>query len=253
MNFSFGKLLAAFVVALAFSPAAYPAAGSAKVRIGIIGASTVQTYAEDGAQRGWGQMLAEYLDPQVSVHNEALAGTSTKSFPPERWRRILAGKPDFVLIHFAHNDSKSNDPKRYAEPQTTYRENLRRYATEARAIGATPIFVTPNRRRLFRNGVLTNELQPYADAMKEEGAASGVAVIDLHASSGDLYSRLGEEASTPYTLNHLDQEDRPGRGDRTHFTVTGAREMALLIVSEFPRIDPKLAAVTRIPAKSGTP
>ncbi|MBC2592882.1 rhamnogalacturonan acetylesterase [Ruficoccus amylovorans] len=226
-----------------FTESHLPGPPSAPVRIGVIGASTVQTYSLDGARRGWGQMLEEFLAPGVIVHNEARAGTSTKSFPPERWQRILEGRPDFILMHFAHNDSKDYDPERYTEPQTSYRKYLRQYVDEAREIGAVPIFVTPNHRRTFVNGVLTHELQPYADAMKDEGMESGVPVIDLHAASGAMYSRLGEEASTAYTLNKLDSEDRPGQGDRTHFTVVGARAMAQLVVSEFPRIDPRLREV----------
>jgi len=48
-----------------------------------------------------------------------------------------------------------------------------------------------------------------------------------------------------FTLNKPDNADRPGQDDRTHFTEYGAREIAALVVAEFPRLDPKLAAVVK--------
>ena len=95
--------------------------------------------------------LGGFLQPEVTVHNHAMNGRSTKSFIDEgRWAKIAeelqAG--DFVIIQFAHNDEKKEDPKRYTDPATSFRDNLRRFIRETRAHGATPILATPVARRV---------------------------------------------------------------------------------------------------------
>ena len=219
-------------------PAPVPA--PAPLKVGVIGDSTVCNYPEKSDKRGWGQMLPELLAPGTVVINEARGGKSTKTFPAERWQRVLAAKPDFILIQFGHNDSHSKDKPEATDAATDYRENLRRYVTEARAAGAEPILVTPVRRRVFRNGVLTTELARYADAMKAVATEMDVKVIDLHATSGELYTRLGEKGSEGYTANVSDSTDRTGKEDRTHFTPEGAKAMAGLVVDGLRGIAPRL-------------
>ena len=76
------------------------------------------------------------------VDNHAVNGRSTKSFLDEgRWEKVVSELKagDFVIIQFAHNDEKKEDPKRYADPATAFRENLRRFIREARAKDASPI------------------------------------------------------------------------------------------------------------------
>lgn len=228
------------------------AASGDGVKIALIGDSTVCDYAVTDVKRGWGQMMRDRITSNTIVINAAAGGLSSQSFPRDRWRSVLEQKPDFVLIQFGHNDAKQKDPARYTDPDTTYRENLRRFAMEARAAGATPIFVTPVRRRIFKDGLLSTELRRYADAMKAEGAASNVAVIDLHELSGRLYTELGEDRSATFTVNQLDNEDRPGAGDRSHFTEYGATKMVGLVVEELSKLDPKLAGcILAMPSPSG--
>lgn len=210
----------------------FAAVGStaAPLTVGLIGDSTVCDYPESSPLRGWGQALVELLPPGTVVVNQAKGGASTKTFPAERWDRVRAARPDFILIQFGHNDSHAKDKPESTDAATDYRDNLRRYLREAREIGAEPILVTPVRRRTFRrDGTLTAELTPYAEAMQAVALDQGVRVIDLHAMSGELYSRLGEAGSAHFTPNQIDNADRPGRGDRTHFTPEGAREMARLV------------------------
>lgn len=198
--------------------------------VALIGDSTVCDYPADSNKRGWGQMLPELLAPGVRVLNEAKGGASTKTFPADRWLRLRAAKPDIVLIQFGHNDSHAKDKPESTDAATDYCDNLRRYIAEAREAGAEPILITPVRRRTFRsNGALSSELAPYADAMKRVAEEQRVKLIDLHTTSGELYTRLGEEASTGFTPNLPDTADRPGLGDRTHFTSEGALAMAKLV------------------------
>lgn len=205
----------------------------APLKIGIIGDSTLCVYPAESPRRGWGQMLPEFLGPEIVFINEGESGKSSKTFPTTSWKKVLAEQPDFVLIQFGHNDENTNIPL------SEYKENLRRYVDEAKRNGAIPILVTPMHRRNFREGKLTTELTPYAAAMKELSRESGVPVVDLHEKSGVLFEELGEAGSTTFTVNF--GGEKKDKDDRTHFTETGARELARLVGSALVEIDPRLA------------
>jgi len=214
---------------------------NAPPKLALIGDSTVCKYPESGLMRGWGHMLPEFLADGVGVMNEARGGLSTKTFPRDRWQAILSARPDYVLIQFGHNDSHARGLPESTDAKTDYKDNLRRFLSEARAAGVEPVLVTPPRRRLFLpNGTLTNELAPYAEAMKDVARETTTRLIDLHELSRRRYAELGEAGSAAFTVNKVDQADRPGQDDRTHFTVTGAREMAALVAGELTVIDPSL-------------
>lgn len=139
-----------------------------EVRIAVIGDSTVCEYPATSNIRGWGHFLAPSFQAHVRVINLAKSGRSTKTFIKEGlWTKTLAEKPDLVLIQFGHNDSHAKDRPESTDAATDYRDFLRRYVDEARAGGATPVLVTPMHRRSFdKDGKVTQELLPYADAMK---------------------------------------------------------------------------------------
>jgi len=209
-----------------------PATDQKLIRIGLVGDSTVFEYPAASSMRGWGQVLADYLPANISLINEARCGASTKTYPAELWNELLASAPDYVLIQFGHNDSHAKENPESTDAFTDYSENLRRYLREARAAKIVPILITPVRRRTYDHGRATCELAPYADAMKAVADELQVPLIDLHASSGALYERLGEAGTETFTVNKIDTADRPGADDRTHFTLAGARAIAQLISPE---------------------
>jgi lysophospholipase L1-like esterase len=91
----------------------------------------------------------------------------------------------FVFIQFGHNDEKSEDPRRYTDPATTYREYLARYIDDARAAGANPILLTS----IHRNGWTTPDRLKdshgaYPDAVRALARERAVPLIDLHARTG---------------------------------------------------------------------
>lgn len=218
------------------------------LKIGIIGDSTVSTYPEAAPHRGWGQVLPDIFISGTTVLNLAKTGASTKTFPPDRWQQVLEFKPDFVLIQFGHNDQHAKTKPEATDADGDYKENLRRFVKEGRQNGATPILITPMHRRTFDGATphLTSELEPYVHAMKEVGQELNAPVVDLYEASGILFESLGEEGSTPLTLNNTDNADRPGKGDRTHFTSQGAKEMARLVAKGLADVDPRLkAALTK--------
>jgi lysophospholipase L1-like esterase len=225
------------------APASQPSATAEHkpLRIAIIGDSTVCEYPATRPDRGWGQFIEErFTDGAVKTTNLAAGGRSTKTFIQEgRWQKTLDLKPNYVLIQFGHNDSHAPEKPEATSASTDYKSFLRRYVDESRAIGATPILVTPMVRRTFGDdGKLTDILQPYAASMKEVATEKSVAVIDLHASSKKLVEQLGPEASA---------EMANKTGDATHFNEKGARAMADLVIKELPTAEPKLKAYLKNP------
>ncbi len=214
---------------------AMPAAVTSPVTIVLVGDSTVKTYEAESPLRGWGQVLPEYFADDVKFINLAEGGRSSVSFLSEgRLEKALAHKPEFLLIQFGLNDRAKGDPRRYSNPATTYRENLRRFISEARAAGAKPILITPPSPRSFSptKGTLHSNLLPYADAMKVVAEEEGVPVIDLHTRSLEHLRKLGARASEQYA---------PKKGDINHFNERGARKMAEFIIEQLPREVPELA------------
>jgi len=231
------RLLSALALTL-LSLIATGTAASAQVKIAVIGDSTVCEYPADSPNRGWGHYLGEYFNESVQIVNLAAGGRSTKTFIAEgRWEKTLAEKPQWVLIQFGHNDSHAKEKPEATDAATDYRDYLHRYVTEARGIGAVPVFVTPMQRRNFKpDGQLDDNLAPYAEAMKAVGTELHVPVIDLHEMSGALYLKLGPEAC-------LELANKPG--DTTHFNEKGARAMAELVMSKLPGAVPELRSLLK--------
>ena len=212
------------------------------IKIGLIGDSTVCDYPTGSLRRGWGEMIGEFTTPSVIILNEAQGGRSSKSFPPDRWQKILTAKPDFVFIQFGHNDSHAPGQPESTDAATDFKVNLRRYITEARGASIVPVLVTPPHRRTFYSGHLSNDLAPYADAMKAVAAEMKVPLVDLYAQSGKWIEGLGEEGSSQITVNHGPD---PAQDDRTHFTKEGATSLAKFVTASFPEIDPRLGKVLK--------
>ncbi len=210
----------------------------AEVRIAVIGDSTVCEYPEASNIRGWGHFLAPAFQEHVRIINLAKSGRSTKTFIKEGlWAKTLEKKPDFVLIQFGHNDSHAKDRPEATDAATDYRDFLRRYVDEARAAGAVPVLVTPmHRRRFDEKGKVTQELLPYADAMKTVAKEKQAALVDLHAASGELFEKLGDEGSADLSCSAT---------DRTHFSEKGAKAMAELVLKSLPDAEPRLKALLK--------
>ncbi|MHA3775164.1 rhamnogalacturonan acetylesterase [Verrucomicrobiota bacterium sgz303538] len=236
------SFIGAFAAATLLSLVAQASDGaSAPLRIVIVGDSTVCEYPTTRPDRGWGMFIEErFNEGAVKVINFAAAGRSTKTFIQEgRWKRALEEKPDYVLIQFGHNDSHGVEKPESTDAATDYKDYLRRYIDESRAVGASAILVTPMVRRTFdTQGKITSSLVPYANAMKEVGREKNVPVIDLHASSQALVEKLGPEA-----INAMANK----KGDVTHFNEKGARAMADLVMKELPTAEPMLKAGLKAP------
>ncbi|GAA4797970.1 rhamnogalacturonan acetylesterase [Streptomyces ziwulingensis] len=200
----------------------------------LAGDSTAaQKYADAAPETGWGTALPFFLRAGLTVANHAVNGRSAKSFVDEgRLAAVLAEiRPgDLLLVQFAHNDEKTEDPARYTEPWTTYQQYLRRYVDGARARGARPVLATPvERRRFDAAGTALASHGEYPAAMRALAAGEGVALLDVQALSLALWQRLGAEGTKTY-FNWTATEQ-----DNTHFNPPGAIEVARLVVRELLR------------------
>ncbi len=242
------------------------------IKVHTIGDSTMADYDESTTdKRGWGMYLGSFFDPSfVTVNNRAKSGADTRGFYngtaywPSVKSQMSAG--DYLLIQFAHNDEGTVtyglDNLEYAaycaehglpaptdargtNPQTTYRDMLRAFIDEARALGVTPVLVGPICRAYFQgndirrngqhdlgdkfskieNGVLyENQSLPagdstmsYVKAMKVVAAEKNVPFIDLTEATRQLYLSYGETQC----LNLLFCE-----GDKTHTNAMGGNLVA---------------------------
>ncbi|MFD8306590.1 rhamnogalacturonan acetylesterase [Streptomyces sp. NPDC059690] len=206
----------------------------------IAGDSTAaQKYADAAPETGWGTALPFFLRKDVAVSNQAVNGRSSKSFVDEGRLDALLGtiRPhDLLVVQFAHNDEKSEDPTRYTEPWTTYQDHLRLYIEGARAHGARPVLATPvERRRFDADGNAVPTHGDYPAAMRALARQERVALLDIEALSLALWQSLGVEATKTY-FNWTETEQ-----DNTHFNPPGAIAVARLVAQELLR--------TRVPAR----
>ena len=185
--------------------------------------------------RGWAEPLQRFFDPaQLVVRNCAVSGRSTKSFIDEgRWQKVLdrIAPGDLLLIQFGHNDAKKSDPKRYTDPETTFKENLRRFVNEARGKGATPILATIVRRQFNKDGTLRDSHGRYVPAAAEVAAELNVPLVDMNRLTGELVLKYGPEESKKlylYVEPNVAERFPDGNADDTHLCIRGAEEFAAL-------------------------
>ncbi|MET3874521.1 lysophospholipase L1-like esterase [Puniceicoccus vermicola] len=139
----------------------------------------------------------------------------------------MAHKPDWILIQFGHNDQKGKGPERESAAETDYREHLRQYIEDARAIGARPVLITPVCRRNFRaDGSLRDSLAPYAEAVRIVAEEENVPYLDLHEYSVKQIQEIGPEGAAKFSPS--------GTNDRTHFSLEASQKVAgwVLLLAE---------------------
>jgi len=242
------------------------------IKVHTIGDSTMAEYDENTTdKRGWCMYLGSFFDPSfVTVNNRGKSGADTRGFYdgaafwPSVKSQMSAG--DYLIIQFAHNDEGTvtygMDNLEYAaycsshglpaptdargtNPQTTYRNYLRLFIDEARALNVTPILVAPICRAYFQNGdirrngqhdlgdkfskiendvLYENQSLPagdstmsYVHAMREVAKEKNVPFINLTEATRVLYLSYGETQC----LNLLFCQ-----GDKTHTNAMGGNLIA---------------------------
>ena len=243
-------------------------------KVHTIGDSTMATYDPNTTvTRGWGQMFQQFFKGDVTVNNRAKNGASSKSFYKESayWQSVKKQREpgDYVLIQFAHNDEKSNgcdgdELKAYYQSigdeakanasdyrgttaSGTYKDYLRKYVEETRALGATPVLVGAICRKYFdgstirRNGrhdlgdkfdkieggkfttgnkvAADDHTYDYPYQMQEVAKELGVQYLDLTTATKELYESYGDAKANALLFD--------GNGS-THTSAMGATLIARL-------------------------
>lgn len=217
----------------------------------MIGNSTMadKPYKNGNPEKGWGQVFPLYFKEGIKIENHAVNGRSTKSFLDEgRWTVVLERikRDDYVIIEFGHNDSKKDDPKRFADANTDYRANLIRFVSETRFRGGIPILATPIVRRRFNDhGEFYDVHGDYPKVVREVASELNVWLLDLHKRTEEMLKEFGEEKSKLLFL-HIEPNEYKlfpeGKIDNTHLSAYGAFKVCDLVAEEIRNLIPDLAA-----------
>lgn len=246
-------------------------AQAAKRKVHTIGDSTMSEYKPAATpKRGWGMYLQAFFNTDsVEVNNRGKSGASTRTFYetenlwPSVKQQMNAG--DYLIIQFAHNDEKCKGEDVYVynsdmraqgkdtisdmrgtEPNTTYKDYLRRFVREARGKGVLPVLMSPICRAYFKDGKINPEgrhnliaqkdnLQStkdkdYVRCMREVAEEMGVPFLDMTARSQALYESAGQEYCMTHYFNC---------GDKTHTSAAGGMAIASLayeLISQAPEL-----------------
>jgi lysophospholipase L1-like esterase len=218
---------------------AYEASKGKKVRIVLVGDSTMQPGS------GYGASFCDLVTMDTACINEGKGGRSTKSYREEgSWKTILDYlgklKPEersktWVLIQFGHNDI-SPKPDRHADAATDFPANMQRFVEELRAAGANPVLVTPLSQRDFKDGQVNNHLALYAEATRKVARDEAVPLLDLNADSVAYLNKVGKVEADTYA-----PEPAPSpKFDTTHLGHKGALVFGTMVEFELVTTIPEL-------------
>ncbi len=235
---------------------------SQSITIYMIGDSTMADKAieKENQERGWGQMLPEFLTDDIVVENHARNGRSTLSFINEgRWDKVLSllKKGDYVFIQFGHNDEKT-DEDRHTIPGGSFDENLRRFVRETQAKGAYPVLFNSIARRNFppsgqkehksiyesEGTSLVDTHGEYAVAPKKVAKEMNIPFVDMTGLTHELIESMGVEESKKLFMwipAGVYEAHPNGKIDNTHLNIYGGRVIAEIAIREVVKLIPELA------------
>jgi lysophospholipase L1-like esterase len=235
----------------------------------LVGDSTMAT------RSGYGDALCQLFQPNVICINLARGGRSSGSFRAEGlWDSMMVTLQDsasyratYVLVQFGHNDQPGK-PGRSTDLATEFPVNMARYVDEVKSANAHIVLMTPLTRRMFRSGVLQNDLKPWADATRRVAETKRVPLLDLNAESSAAVAAMGSaEANTfavepppdksawaPQAIDNTKAEPNgsaPSKFDHTHLGDKGASFFARMVARELVQAVPAFAVHIRAdnPAK----
>lgn len=201
---------------------------------------TGETYDEPLLERGWGQLLPEFINDKAVVINYAKNGRSTRTFIEEGlWTELIKNvrKGDIVIIQFGHNDEVETK-KSYTKPEQ-YRLNFIAFVNDVRAKGGNPILCTTVARRSFdEKGNLLPTHGEYPSYIRSLACEQKVQMIDMEKLTSEWLQKEGVENSRKYFHKIPPGVSRVyprGLDDNTHFNEAGTQYVAHLFVSEIQR------------------
>jgi Raf kinase inhibitor-like YbhB/YbcL family protein len=216
----------------------------------IIGPSTVYIASElNGAMHlggsdcrleGWGERLYQYATHPDAIYNYAQPGSNATSFlePPESKNRItqmLFGpnrdhywaktkekmqrlKEGILLIQYGANEKSGNEEK--------FKNSIKLYIDEARALNFTPILITSIEKRLRNDdGSLKQSRGNFPRWMKEIAEDESLRVLDLNKKSYEEYSKY-TNAQWDEKFSNCYAKWGNKRKEDTHYEPKGAKIVA---------------------------
>lgn len=207
---------------------------------------------------GWGPGFCATLTPNVTCVDLAQNGRSTVSFIDEGWwKKSIDEKGQYYFIQFGHNDQKP-DPKRHADADGLYADNLRRFIKEVRAIGGIPILVSPLSRRNYKDGKLVKDgLEDYAASVRKVAAEEKVTFLDLFSLSQHYLSmKTQAEADAYNATTHPDARAENGtevKPDRTHLNDKGKALFGRMVADNVIRTQVELGPNVKGLPEGATP
>lgn len=182
-----------------------------KKKIFIVGDSTACTYPHCGngnafPRTGWGQVIDRFL-PEYTIVNLALSGRSSKSFKTEECFQYLKdniSKNDYLIIQFGHNDEKINDPQRYTEPNSEYKQSLMEYVDIARRKYAVPILATSISRNRYSDTIH----EKYVSSVRELANDEVIPLMDMYKATNDYINKAGCADSIKLFMNLAKHDER---------------------------------------------
>lgn len=211
----------------------------------LIGNSTMRNGTlgnGNNGQWGWGYYMENHFDTdKITVENQALGGTSSRTFYNRLWPDVLKGikKGDWVIIELGHNDNGPYDSGRARasipgigkdslnvtiketgkkETVYTYGEYMRRFIHDVKAKGAHPILFSLTPRLAYDDKdstKITRVNKTFGLWAKQVAEAEHVPFIDLNNITASRFEKYGL-AKTKYMFYK----------DRIHSSRFGAMENA---------------------------
>ncbi|KAF4920130.1 Rhamnogalacturonan acetylesterase RhgT [Colletotrichum viniferum] len=201
----------------------------------LAGDSTTAKQSEGGG--GWGNGFLSFLKSPATGTNYGVNGRTTVDYVSGGyWATVKKAVTDsvkdfdvYVTIQFGHNDQKP--AKDISLDQ--YQANLGNLAKEIKALGATPILVTPLTRRSFSKGVVTNNLADERERTIAAATETKTTYIDLNLNSRKFVQAIGEDKAHSYNLK---------ADDNTHINAEGSVVFGRLVADLVLQKETQLAS-----------
>ena len=170
----------------------------------------------NNGQWGWGFYAHAFFDEnRITVENQALGGTSSRTFYNRLWPDVRKGlrKGDWVIISIGHNDNGPYDSGRarasipgigndslpvtiketgVKETVYTYGEYLRRYINDCKAVGANAILMSLTPRDAYDdNGKIVRVDKTFGLWARQVAQQENVPFVDLNERSAAKLDSYG--------------------------------------------------------------
>ncbi|KAL2837101.1 SGNH hydrolase-type esterase domain-containing protein [Aspergillus pseudoustus] len=182
---------------------------------------------------GWGDGFLSYLHEPADGTNRGKSGSTTVSWRANgRWAALVeninstvADYDTIVTMQFGHNDQK-------ALTLDEYRANIVQLCADIKALGATPIIITPLTRRNFDGDSVQEDFVEWRGKAIAAAKDAGAKWLDLTIASTDYINAIGEQNAATYDLSE---------GDGTHLNSAGeivfGRMVADLLIEKRPDLE----------------